>query len=153
MLTPRPGILLPVSILLGALWSTAGATTSSSLLSGDNPESMQVDILPGNPDNSINLRTQRLIPVAILGSETLDINDVNPRTLSLEAISENLVGKSDKSLCEQRDINGDSHIDLICNVKTIGFRVKPGDIEVVISVGTYQRQSLRATGILRYRSE
>ena len=153
MLTGRPRILLTVSILLSTLWPGIAAAASSSMLTGDIPETMQVDILPGDPENNINLRTQRLIPVAILGSAKLDITDVNPRTLSLEATSVNLVGKSDKSLCEQRDINSDSYMDLICNVKTIGFRVPPGEIDVVISVGTYQRQSLRAVGVLRYLAE
>ena len=94
-----------------------------------------------------------MIPVAILGSASLNVNDVNPRTLSLEAVSQNLVGKSDKSMCRQQDINADSHMDLICDVKTIGFRVQPGDIAVVISAGTYQRQSLRAEATIRYVTE
>lgn len=154
MKTGQQRLLLSVSILLCTQWlGGATAMANSSLLSGDNPETMQVDILPGNADNSINLRTQRKIPIAILGSARLDVTDINPRTLSLEATSQNLVGKSDKSLCEQRDINADSYMDLVCEVKTIGFRVQPGDIDVVINVGTYQRLSLRAVGTLRYLAD
>ena len=41
-------------------------------------------------------------------------------------------------------------MDLLCNIKTIGFGVEPGEIEVEISAGTYQRQSLRASGIIRF---
>ena len=153
MTTAKQHPLLPALLL--SLLSLGGNTAmaSSSLLSGDRPETMQVDILPGNADNRVNLSRQRMIPVAILGSASLNVNDVNPRTLSLEAVSQNLVGKSDKSLCRQQDINADSYMDLICDVKTIGFRVQPGDIAVVISAGTYQRQSLRAEATIRYVTE
>lgn len=125
----------------------------SGLLPSAEPDTMVVDILPGNPENTIDLGRQRLVAVAIMGSASLDVNELNPRTLSLEATEQNLVGKSDKSWCSQQDIDADSHMDLICNIKTIGFRVKPGDIAVVISVGTYHRQSLRASGVLRYVAE
>jgi hypothetical protein len=111
---------------------------------------MTIDLLPGNPDNTIDLASQRVIPIAILGSADFDINDLNPRTLKLRAVSQNLVGKSDKSLCRQQDINGDSYMDLLCDFKTIGFHIEPGDIAIVVNAGTYQRQSLSAEGVLRY---
>lgn len=144
--------LLASGLLLG-VWLYAGVAASSSLLSDTGPEQMKIDILPGNDDNSINLGNQRLLPVAILGSENFDINDFNPRTLKLRAVGQNLVGKSDKTLCRQQDINGDSYMDLVCDIKTIGFRVEPGDITVIISAGTYQRRSLRAKGVIRYIAE
>lgn len=129
------------------------AQAASSLLPDGGPATMTVDILPGNPENKINLSKQRLIAIVIFGSDNLNVNDVNPRTLKLEAVEQNLVGKSDKSLCRQQDINDDSHMDLICDIKTIGYRVQPGDIAVVIRAGTYHRESLRAEGMLRYYTE
>ena len=145
-----PPLAAKFALLTCLLLISQASLAASSLLSDGGPSSMSVDILPDNPDNRVDLGKQRLIPVAIFGSPSLDVNDVNPRTLSLEAVEQTLVGKSDKSLCRQQDLNGDDYMDLICNIKTIGYRVQPGDIEVVINAGTYQRQSLRATGILRY---
>lgn len=136
---------------MGAGLLMGASSASSSLLSdGLGPGQMAVDILPGNPDNIVDLKRVRILAIAILGSETLDINDINPRTISLEATTQTLVGKTDKSLCQSADINGDGFIDLVCDVKTIGFRVEAGDIPVVISAGTYHRESLRAEGMLRY---
>jgi hypothetical protein len=124
---------------------------STNLLSGDvDPEQMVIDILPGNADNVVDLKKVRIIVVAIMGSATLDITDINPRTISLEAETQTLVGKTDKSLCETADINNDGFDDLVCKLKTIGFRVETGEIPVLISAGTYQRESLRARGVLRY---
>ena len=125
---------------------------NSNLLSEDlAPGQLLVDILPGNPDNSIDLKRERMVSIAILGSDSLNITDINPRTISLEATTQTLVGKTDKSLCNTTDINSDGFDDLVCDIKTIGYRVEPGDIPVVISAGTYQRESLRAESILRYQ--
>jgi len=143
------------ALLLGvALWSGAAAAAApSSLLTDNSPAPMNIDILPGNDENTINLGSQRFVAVAILGSADFDINDFNPRTLKLKAVDQNLVGKSDKTMCKQQDINGDSYMDLVCDIKTIGFRVTPGEIAVIISAGTYQKQSLRAEGVIRYVTE
>jgi hypothetical protein len=141
------GLLSGMSLLLPGV---AALAASSSVLSDSGPATMDIDILPGNAENTIDLGKQRLLPVAILGSATFDINDFNPRTLKLKAVGQNLVGKSDKTMCRQQDINGDSYMDLVCDIKTIGFRVEPGDITVIISAGTYQRLSLRAEGVIRY---
>jgi hypothetical protein len=44
-------------------------------------------------------------------------------------------------------------MDLLCDFKTIGFHIEPGDIAIVVNAGTYQRQSLSAEGVLRYPVE
>jgi hypothetical protein len=134
---------------LPLLYPTA-ALASSSLLSSSDPQQMVIDILPGDDDNRIDLGQQPMLLVAIRGSANFDIDDLNPRTLKLRATSQNLVGKSDKTLCSKQDINADSYMDLLCQFKIIGFNVEPGDIEISISAGTYQRQSLRAEGVIRY---
>ncbi len=154
-MTEKNRLFAAKTILISACWFVSiSAMANSSLLSGDQgPELMAVDILPGNAENTIDLTRQRLLPVAILGSASFDVNDINPRTLRLKAVSQNLVGKSDKTLCHQQDINEDSYMDLLCDIKMIGFGVKPGDIPVVISAGTYQRQSLRAEAVLKYLAE
>ena len=135
------------------LTTNAGAASTELLTTAPVPGSMIIDLLPGNPDNSIDLGRQRVVSIAILGSASFDIDDLNPRTLKLRAVSQNLVGKSDKSLCRQLDINEDTYMDLLRDFKIIGFKIQPGDIPVVINAGTYQRQSLSAEGVLRYQVE
>ena len=142
--------VLTVSLFLS---TNASAASSELLTTAPVPGSMIIDLLPGNPDNNIDLGRQRVVSIAILGSASFDINDLNPRTLKLRAVSQNLVGKSDKSLCRQLDINEDTYMDLLCDFKIIGFKIQPGDIPVVINAGTYQRQSLSAEGVLRYQVE
>jgi hypothetical protein len=142
------------AITAGLILATSASAASSELITtAPVPGSMIIDLLPGNPDNSIDLGRQRVVSIAILGSASFDINDLNPRTLKLRAVSQNLVGKSDKSLCRQLDLNEDTYMDLLCDFKIIGFKIQPGDIPVVINAGTYQRQSLSAEGVLRYQVE
>ena len=141
-----------LGISLG-LTTTASMASSHLLTTAPVPGTMSIDLLPGNPENTIDLGRLRVISIAILGSAHFDVNDLNPRTLKLRAVSQNLAGKSDKSLCRQLDINEDSYMDLLCDFKIIGFKIQPGDIPVVINAGTYQRQSLSAEGVLRYQVE
>jgi hypothetical protein len=142
------------AITAGLILATSASAASSELITTASvPGTMIIDLLPGNPDNSIDLGRQRVVSIAIMGSASFDINDLNPRTLKLRAVSQNLVGKSDKSLCRQLDINEDSYMDLLCDIKIIGFKIQPGDIPVVINAGTYQRQSLSAEAVLRHQVE
>jgi hypothetical protein len=142
------------AIAAGLILATSASVASSELITtAAVPGTMTIDLLPGNPDNSVDLGKQRVVSIAIMGSASFDINDLNPRTLKLRAVSQNLVGKSDKSLCRQLDINEDSYMDLLCDIKIIGFKIQPGDIPVVINAGTYQRQSLSAEAVLRHQVE
>ncbi len=43
---------------------------------------IRVDITPGNEVNPVNPRSRGVIPVAILGSETFDVADVDATTLA-----------------------------------------------------------------------
>ena len=116
---------------------------SSRLFGGDPSSSMQIDINPDSEVNTINTTSGRQIPIAILGSPTLDVISINPRTIRLEGVGVMLVGKSDKSLCKQADINADGHIDLICGVRTTGFRVNPGSYTIRLRAETYDKRLLR----------
>ncbi|TNF89651.1 MAG: hypothetical protein JSU67_14740 [Gammaproteobacteria bacterium] len=110
---------------------------------------MQIDIKPESEINTITTNAGRVIPVAILGSPTLDVVSINPRTIRLEGIDVMLVGKSDKSLCKQVDINNDGHLDLLCDVRTTGFRVNPGTYTFRLKAETYDKTILRGEDQLR----
>jgi len=46
--------------------------------------SVDIDIKPGSDQNTINLRSKGVIPVAILSSEDFDATNVDPTTVELE---------------------------------------------------------------------
>lgn len=143
--------------LIWACFNVSASSTSqdlqlaqaSQLFSGDPSSSMQIDIKPESEVNTITTNARRVIPVAIMGSPTLDVNSINPRTISLRGVDVMLVGKSDKSLCKQLDINADSHLDLVCDVRTTGFRVNPGSYTIRLKAETYDKTTLRGEDHLR----
>ena len=143
------GMTAAISVLIAGLASPiVSIAQSSSLFGGQESASMQIDILPGFDENIIGVRSGRTIPVAILGSAVLDVNSINPRTIRLQGVGVMLVGKSDKSLCRQSDINDDGHLDLLCDVRTTGFRVDAGQYTIVLEAETYDKASLRGEDTL-----
>ena len=98
---------------------------------------VNIDIKPGSFPNSINLESNGATPVAILGSPNLDVNDVNPETLSLGSAGVKTVGKKNKTLCSIDDVSGDftlsqegdpdGYLDLICHFTTISIVPEVGN--------------------------
>jgi hypothetical protein len=128
------------------LAQTAGHFTilaqSSNLFGGYGPTAMTIDIKPGDAKNIVRASAGRVIPVAIFGSSNLNVTAINPRTIRLNGVDVMLVGKSDKSLCRQADINDDSYEDLVCDVRTTGFKVGEGEYKIILKASTYNGESL-----------
>lgn len=83
------------------------------------PVSLSLDIKPGSDPNSINLCSNGAVPIALMGSTTFDVFDVNTETLRFADAAVKMVGKKDPhSLCSYGDINGDFIDDLVCHFLT-----------------------------------
>jgi len=115
---------------------------ASNLFGGHEPNAMTIDIIPADPENIVRANSGRVIPVAILGSGDLDVTAINPRTIRLNGVDVMLVGKSDKSLCRQADVNDDGYEDLLCDVRTTGFKVGEGEFRIILKASTYNGESL-----------
>jgi len=115
---------------------------ASNLFGGHEPNAMTIDIKPGDPKNIVRVSSGRVIPVAILGSSDLNVTEINPRTIRLNGVDVMLVGKSDKSLCRQTDVNDDGYEDLVCDVRTTGFKVGEGEFTIILKASTYNGESL-----------
>jgi len=80
---------------------------------------VDVDIKPGSDPNSINLCSNGAVPVAILGSDSVHVSDINTDTLRFAEAAAKVVGKKDPhSLCSIEDVNGDFEYDLVCQYVT-----------------------------------
>ena len=116
----------------------------ANILFGEQqPTTIAIDIIPGSTENIVRPGAWRLLPVAILGSAELEVTSINPRTIRLNGVDIMLVGKSDKSLCVEKDINDDSYRDLLCDVRSTGFKIGEGEYAIIIKAGTYSGESLR----------
>lgn len=120
----------------------------STLYGSEEAWPIEIDIKPGSETKEIPIKTERVFPIAIFGSEKLDITRLNPRTIRVTAAGKKLVGRADTRTCQRKDLNGDSRDDLVCDVKTVAFRLDPGELEVTLVAETYEHQPLKGTGTI-----
>jgi len=97
-----------------------------------NPPTIPVDldIKPGSDPNSINPSLEGVLPVALLGSESVDVADVNVMTLAF--------GPSGAPLAHLRgphpqDVNGDGFTDLLTHYRIKETGIEFGDMEVCVT--------------------
>lgn len=89
-----------------------------------------VDIKPGSCPNPFNLKSKKLLPVAVLGTEGFDVTKIDPDTIQLsrEGIEEgvppirwsyeDVATPFTGELCGCHDLNGDGLLDLTLKFKT-----------------------------------
>ena len=91
---------------------------------------VSVDIKPGSCPNPLNLKSKGVLPVAVLGTEDLDITTIDPTTirLSREGVEgevrpirsdhEDVATPFEGELCDCHELNGDGYPDLTLKFKT-----------------------------------
>jgi hypothetical protein len=67
------------------------------------------------------------VPVAILGSDTFDVFNVDTATLKFADAGVKMVGKMNKELCSYEDVNDDGYTDLVCHFVTVDINAADGD--------------------------
>ena len=120
----------------------------STLYGKEEAWTVEIDIKPDSDSNEIPIKTERVFPIAIFGSEQLDITLINPRTIRVTAADKKLVGRADTRSCRRLDIDGDGREDLVCDVKTVAFRLDPGELLISLEAETYQHQKLEGEGTI-----
>jgi len=76
-------------------------------------QQVDIDIKPGDDDNCFNVNGQGVIPVAILGSDTLDVSSIDASSLSFGGLQVRVRGNSSPQ-CSIDYVNGDAYPDMVC---------------------------------------
>ena len=82
------------------------------------PLSVSLDIRPGGCPNPLNARVQGVLPVAILGTEDFDVNDIDINSLRLEGVApirsgyDDVAGPFAGDLCGCTEAGPDGFLDL-----------------------------------------
>ncbi len=78
-----------------------------------------IDIKPGSDPNCINNNGHGAIPVAIFGSDLLDVTEIDLTLLSLEGLTVRTVGQKNKFQAHFEDLDADNNEDLVVQFEDV----------------------------------
>jgi hypothetical protein len=99
---------------------------------------VEIDIKPGSDQNSINMTSNGVIPVAIITTDNFDATLVDP--LSVEFGPSGALEAHGKGHVEDVDEDGD--LDLVLHFKTKETGINYGDIEAYLTGKTFEGQNI-----------
>jgi hypothetical protein len=88
--------------------------------------SVAIDVKPGAFPNCFNVNGHGVVPVAVLGSEVLDVALVDQYSLLFGGLAVRVRGNKGP-LCNFEDSNGDGYEDLVCKFEDDPSYWEPGD--------------------------
>jgi hypothetical protein len=94
-----------------------------------------IDIVPGNPDNEINLLRDKSVDVIAFGEETFDVNLIDPQTVAFAGASIQLHKKKGPTYWIQ-DANGDGIDDLRARFTVEELELTTSDTSALLTAET-----------------
>ena len=102
-----------------------------------------IDVRPGSTDNPVNPGSNGMLPVAVLGSESFDVADVDPASLALG------VNGAPPADTAYADVNGDGWTDLVSHYRTYETGTAYGDTSICLSGATLDGVELAGCDAIR----
>jgi cell wall-associated NlpC family hydrolase len=101
-----------------------------------------IDIKPGNTPNSVNLKSNGNVPVAILSNQTFDAaTQVDQTSLTFGHSGD----EASLASCHTEDVNSDGLVDLLCHFNTQSTGFLSGDTVGVLKGKTIDGTPVRGT--------
>jgi hypothetical protein len=96
------------------------------------PQSVTIDIQPGDDTNCFDQNGNGVTPVAILGNPDFDVTDINTGTLLFDSC-ELRVRSNPGPVCSLDDVNNDGLLDLVCQFRDRAKNWRLGDGEGTVT--------------------
>lgn len=98
---------------------TGTMTPLTVLIDEEGKQIVNIDIKPGSYPNCVNNDGKGVIPVAILSNPNIgfDATLVDPDSITLEGLAIRAVGKANKLLSHNEDVNFDGYNDLVVQIQ------------------------------------
>jgi uncharacterized membrane protein len=98
----------------------------------ESPQIVTIDVKPGSFPNCLNINGNGVIPVAVLGSDSLDVTSIDLNELLFGGMEVRVRGNKGP-LCGIEDVNSDTHDDLVCHFQDEVSNWEPGDDEATLT--------------------
>jgi photosystem II stability/assembly factor-like uncharacterized protein len=127
----------------------AGTNGAGVFRLGIPHQNVEIDIKPQSCPNPLNIKSKGVLPVAILGSSSLDVNDIDASSIMLEGVvplrsdEKDVATPFEGELCECTDKGADGYDDL-----TLKFDKKT-IVDALGEVNEGEELELTLTGELR----
>ena len=107
-----------------------------------------VDIKPGGATNPIDLRSQGVIPVAVLSTASFDATTVDPKSVCF-GDADNPAHRDCTGRAHVEDVNGDGRRDLLFVFQTQETGIDPGDTQACLTGKTFTGVSIEGCDTIR----
>ena len=140
------GLLTIVGDCLICLGPASFFRIEGSLTAIVEPFAVEIDIKPGSDPNSINPLGTGTVPVAILGSDTFDVADVDETTFAFGPAG---AAPDHRSLSHLEDVNDDGFTDLMAHFRIKKTGIEFGDMEACLSGETLDGEPFEGCDAVR----
>lgn len=110
---------------------------------------VEIDVKPGSFPNIVNLKSNGVVPTAVISSLSFDARSVLPESVSLSGATVKLTGKGKHYLCNEEDVNQDGLLDMLCHVNIAEFLLEEGESIVVLEARTSDGPPIRGEDTIK----
>ena len=134
------------------LYAVGGVNQTLEILSVNEAFSpflpVTIDIKPGEANNTVNLKSNGTVLVAILSSASFGATTVDPATVTLAGASVATQGRG-IPMTTVADLNRDGRLDLLLHFRTQDLQLAPTSTEAVLKGTTFSGQRIRGADSIR----